>query len=111
MEHTLREEILTRGQYQNNTQLRNMKLKTGLRLRKIGSHHMVVRASADNVDMTDVYTLNDSAAMLWQRAQGLDVTAEMLASWLMEEYDVDRKTALTDAESLMAQWQSQGLAE
>lgn len=88
-----------------------MKLKTGLKLRKIGSHHMVVKANAGNVDMTDVYTLNDSAAMLWQRAQGLDVTADMLASWLMEEYDVDRQTALTDAESLMTQWQSQGLAE
>lgn len=72
---------------------------------------MVVKVSDGNVDMTDVYTLNDSAAMLWQRAQGLDVTAEMLASWLMEEYDVDFRTALADAGALMAQWQSHGLAE
>lgn len=88
-----------------------MKLKQGLKLRKIGTHHMVVKAGTGNVDLTDVYTLNDSAAMLWQRAQGLDVTADMLASWLMEEYDVDRQTALSDAGSLMEQWQSQGLAE
>ena len=88
-----------------------MKLKQGLKLRIIGSCHMVVKTSDGNVDMTDVYTMNDSAAMLWQRAQGLDVTSGMLVTWLMEEYDVDPQTALADAEALMEQWRSMGLAE
>ena len=37
--------------------------------------------------------------------------AETLADLLLEEYEVDRETALRDAEALCAQWKEIGIAE
>ena len=38
-----------------------MKIRKGLKLRKIGSCHMVVKPGS-KADLTDVYTLNGTAA-------------------------------------------------
>lgn len=86
-----------------------MKLDSTLKLRKVGSHHMVVRYDMAKADMTEVYTLNDTAAMLWSRAEGIDFTPEMMAGWLCEEYDVDPQTALEDVESMIGDWKAFGL--
>ena len=40
-----------------------------------------------------------------------DFTPERLADLLLEEYEVDRETALKDAEALCAQWKEIGIVE
>ena len=40
-----------------------------------------------------------------------DFTPERLAYLLLAEYDVDRETALKDAETLCAQWKEIGIVE
>lgn len=87
-----------------------MKLNPNLRLRKIGTHHMVVKGDTGVTDMTEVYSMNETAAMLWRRAEGIDFTTEMMAGWLCEEYDVEPVTALEDVRSMLSEWLDKGLA-
>ena len=48
------------------TRTRLMKLQPNLQLRKIGNKYMIVSTASGNVNMTDVFTLNETAARLWQ---------------------------------------------
>lgn len=86
-----------------------MKLKPDLKLRKIGRRYMIVDTCTKQVDMTDVYTMNETAARLWQQAGVGEVDARGLAEWLCGEYDVDMDTALRDVERLLGEWQRFGL--
>ena len=87
-----------------------MKLNPKLKLRKIGHHYMVVKGDTGVADMTEVYSMNETAAMLWRRAEGRDFTPEMMADWLCEEYEVDRDTAIDDVRTMLSEWQKNGLA-
>ena len=40
--------------------------KNNLQLRKLGNSYMIVEVSAENVNMSNVYTLNKTAADMWQ---------------------------------------------
>lgn len=88
-----------------------MRLKSGLTLRKIGSRYMIVDASTEVVNMTNVYTLNEVAAWLWNEAQKADFTGETLVSALCDEYDVDYETACGDVDKLIALWSEYGWLE
>lgn len=88
-----------------------MKPKENLQLRKIGSQYLIVEACAERVNRSNVYTLNETAATLWQElARGVDDAAR-LAAYLCEAYEVDPATARADVERQLAQWQASGLLE
>lgn len=56
-----------------------MKPKSNLRLRKIGRQYMIVNTRQENVDLSDVFTLNETAAGLWQQMiQGTTVPKNWL---------------------------------
>ena len=78
-------------------------------LRQIGSHYMIVMTSEGNDNMTEVLSLNASAAWLWTKASGLDFSPEMLAGWLCDEYDIDMATAISDVNDLLDVWRRHGL--
>ena len=84
-------------------------IKNGLKLRKLGSKYMVVDTCAKNVNLSNVFTLNETAAQLWMQLEHHDATAEELADRLCEEYDVDRGTALSDVERQLSEWREFGL--
>jgi hypothetical protein len=81
-----------------------------LKLRKLGDSHMLVDTVADNIDLTQVLTLNSVAAWLWEEArrQG-DFTAESLTAELCKKYDVEHDEALRDVEEQLAQWKEYGI--
>lgn len=43
-----------------------MKIKSNLKLRRIGNRHMIVEVSDSCVNLTNVYSLNGTAARLWR---------------------------------------------
>ncbi len=86
-----------------------MKIKHHLSLRKVGRNYIIVDTSDKNVEFTDVYTLNGTAAFLWQKIGDKEFTPEMLAKLLCEEYEVDEATALRDVNKLLNKWKVQGL--
>ena len=56
-------------------------------------------------------SLNESAAYLFKKVGNGEFTPDTLADLLLEEYEVDRETALKDAEILCAQWKEIGIVE
>ncbi|MCS4166203.1 hypothetical protein D3C81_960780 [compost metagenome] len=88
-----------------------MKLRSDLVLRTIGSDHLIVDPSQDMVDLSTVYTLNSSAAWLWEQLKGKEFTIDTIVDLLCENYDVDIEQAKSDAEILLQDFQKQGLLE
>lgn len=86
-----------------------MRLNPTLRLHKIGKHYMIVHNCAGNTNLATVYTLNSTAAWLWQMAQGKEFTAQTLADMLCDEYEVTPHKALADIETLLEKWSRYGL--
>ncbi|WP_312340389.1 PqqD family protein [Sphingobacterium sp.] len=88
-----------------------MKLRSDLVLRTIGSDHLIVDPSQDMVDLSTVYTLNSSAAWLWEQLKGKEFNIDGIVELLCENYDVDIDQATSDAETLLQDFQNQGLLE
>ena len=73
-----------------------MKLNKDLVLREVGGEYMIVNPFSDTVDMTQVYSLNETAAWLWQQMEGKEFSVSDLVAVLREEYEVDEETATAD---------------
>ncbi len=84
-----------------------MRRSDGLKLRKIGSRYMIVSLAENNVNLSEVYTLNATAAGIWERVE--ENTVEEIADWICGEYEVDRERALADVEAQLEEWEKFGL--
>lgn len=86
--------------------------RENIRLRKVGRNYMILRESKDAVNMNDVYTLNETAAFLMERAKAVESFDEaILAAWLIEEYGIDQTLADTDVHAICGVWKEVGLLE
>ncbi|GHE39822.1 PqqD family protein [Sphingobacterium griseoflavum] len=88
-----------------------MILREDLMLRHVGDDYIIVEPGQDQIDMSRVYTLNETAAWLWEQLQGKDFNSDDVTALLLERYEVDRQTAAQDADALIALFQSQGLVK
>lgn len=86
-----------------------MKLKVGLKLRKLGNIYMIVAADESSVNMTNVYNLNSVAADIWQHIGAGDFTIPQLVTYVCDEYDVDYNSAHSDVTALIENWKELGL--
>lgn len=87
-----------------------MKLNKKYTLRKVADENILVRSSGP-VDMTSVFSLNESAAWLWNRIGDEEFTEEKLVEWLCAEYDVDVDVARCDVHSLVLLWKRYGCCD
>lgn len=88
-----------------------MKAKKGFRLRSICGENVIVAEGIENIDFSKIISMNESAAYLWQQIGEADFTAEDLARYLCQEYEVDETTALADAKTVVKQWADAGIIE
>lgn len=86
-----------------------MRLNPKLTLRQVGKKYMVVNVDSGSSNMTNVFTFNASAAMLWQRIGTDTFEPDDLVMWLCESYDVDMPTARKDVALLLNCWIDGGL--
>lgn len=86
-----------------------MRLNPKLKLRQVGKKFMVVDTDTGSAKMTNVFTFNASAAMLWKRIGPNSFVAEDLVRWLCESYEVDIETARADVATLLKCWIDGGL--
>ena len=78
----------------------------------MGSRFMIVNPSSSVINLTDVYTLNESAAFLLSKClecESFEIAD--LAAWLMEEYGIDAELANSDAAATADEWLRLELAE
>ena len=88
-----------------------MKAKKRFRLRSICGENVIVAEGIENIDFSKIISMNESAAYLWQQIGEADFTAEDLARYLCQEYEVDETTALADAKTVVKQWADAGIIE
>ena len=72
---------------------------------------MIVEANENHANMSDVYSLNPTAAMMWQRMGEGACTPDDLADCLCKEFDIDKATALHDVERQLDDWLQFGLIQ
>jgi hypothetical protein len=68
---------------------------TNVAARMIGGEMMIM----SGID-SSLYSLNETASILWQAADGVTPLAHIVERHICEEYAVDPATALRDAEEL-----------
>lgn len=91
------------------TDEKTIRPKKGLLLRKVGRQYMIVEANEQDVNMSDVYSLNLTAARMWEcLAQG-DCTKTALVDRLCQDFDTDQATARRDVERQLDEWKAFGL--
>lgn len=88
-----------------------MKRRTNLTLRRMGRRYMMVNAASAAQDMADVYTLNETAARLWEQLGDDEISLPSLASWLAGEYGIAYDDALADVTTQVHEWREFGLIE
>ena len=89
-----------------------MRLKKGFVLREVCGEKVIVGEGAETVNFGKLISLNDTAAVLWKKAEELgDFTVDELADALTEIYEVNHEQAFSDVEALTCRWQEAGLVE
>ncbi len=88
-----------------------MRVKEGFVLKKICGESIVISEGKSNIDFTEIISMNESSAYLWEKVTGTDFSAGTLAELLTQEYDIDHDIALTDAKAVLQQWLSAGIIE
>lgn len=88
-----------------------MKTKQGFHLRNVCGENVIVAEGIENIDFSKIISMNDSAAYLWQKVENKPFTADDLATYLCEEYEVDQATAKADALTVVEQWKDAGIVE
>lgn len=88
-----------------------MKAKTGFNLRNVCGEQVIVAEGRENIDFSNIISMNETSAYLWNAIQGKDFTVDDLVKLLTQEYDVDEQTARKDAEALANQWLEAGICE
>ena len=87
-----------------------MKICENFALREIAGNSVVIPLGSETVDLNGILKLNSSGVFLWNTLEkGADV--EALADALVAEYEIDRETALSDAESFVEKLRAFGCIE
>ncbi|ETD21097.1 MULTISPECIES: PqqD family protein [Prevotellaceae] len=86
-----------------------MKTKKGFNLRTVCGEHIIVAEGKENIDFSNIISMNESSAYLWKNIHDKEFTVEDLANLLMQEYEVEKETALNDARTLSQQWAVAGI--
>ncbi len=66
---------------------------------------MMIMSGADS----SLYSLNETASILWQAADGVTPLAQIVEERICADYDVNPATALHDAEELAQELARQGI--
>ena len=89
-----------------------MKAKKGFNLREICGERIIVAEGKENIDFSNIISMNESSAYLWDKVAALDsFSVDTLVNLLTAEYEVDEPTARKDAQDLAYKWIEAGIVE
>ena len=88
-----------------------MRAKTGFNLRTVCGENIIVAEGEENIDFSNIISMNESSAYLWKNIQAKQFSIADLVDLLMQEYDVDEPTATNDVKALVEQWKQAGIIE
>ena len=79
-----------------------MKIKSGFAKRSIAGTNIVVPVGDKSKEFNGMITLNDSAAFFWDCFNERDISVDEAVEMVIDEYDIDEKTAKKDIEDFVA---------
>lgn len=89
-----------------------MKIKNGLELQNVCGEHIIIPAGEENMDFSQIISLNPTAAYLWENVAKRDnFTVEDMVQLLLNEYEVEESVALEDCKLIAERWAEMGLLE
>lgn len=88
-----------------------MKAKNGFNLRTVCGENILVAEGEENIDFSNIISMNESSAYLWNSIQGKNFEVKDLVDQLIEMYEVDEETATRDARLLVDQWKQAEIIE
>ena len=89
-----------------------MKIKKGFQLQNVCGEHIIIPAGEENIDFSQIISLNPTAAYLWENiAEKENFTIEDMAQLLLAEYEVEEDIALEDCKLIAECWNEMGLIE
>ncbi len=86
-----------------------MKTKIGFNLRQICGENVIIAEGEENIDFSNIISMNESSAYLWKKIQDKEFSEDDLVKLLIEEYEVDEVTAKSDISSLVKSWLNAGI--
>ena len=78
-----------------------MYIKKGVILRRIGSEYIIIVPNKNIVDLTEVYTLNEMSAWIWEQFRDKEFTIEHIVDIVEQQYEVDRDKAMSDVQTFV----------
>lgn len=89
-----------------------MKIKNGLELQNVCGEHIIIPAGEENMDFSQIISLNPTAAYLWENVAKRDnFTVEDMVQLLLDEYEVEESIAIEDCKLIAERWAEIGLLE
>lgn len=88
-----------------------MKTKEGFNLRTVCGEQILVAEGKENIDFSNIISMNETAAYLWESIIDKDFTEEDLVQLLLNEYEVEETIAQIDVRTLITQWKEAGIIE
>lgn len=89
-----------------------MKAKKGFKLRNICGEQIIVAEGKENIDFSNIISMNETSGYLWEQIQDKESFDENdLSSLLVGQYEVDKDTALKDSIELIKTWKQAGIIE
>lgn len=86
-----------------------MQVRPGFHLHSVLGNDFLVPMGEDNVDFSELISLNETSLLLWQRMAAAPFTDDDLVALLLQEYDVDEPTARRDVSRLLQQYIDKGV--
>lgn len=77
-----------------------MKTKPGFNIRNVCGENILVAEGKENMDFSNIISMNESSAFLWNEVQGSEFTIEDMAKILTDNYQIDDNTPLPMATAL-----------
>lgn len=76
-----------------------MRINEAYKVRQIAGENIVMTQGKDQVDLTQVISLNETSLWLWQQVANREFTPDDIAALLQNRFDIDAPTARADAET------------
>lgn len=86
-----------------------MRIKADLQLYHVGHDYFIVDMSTDEIDMAQLFSMNEATAFLWEEFHDKEFTPEQMVARLCERYEVDADTARQDISQLLDTWKAYGM--
>jgi hypothetical protein len=88
-----------------------MKTVEGFVLRKVGDEYIISGEGLGQVNLNRIFSLNSTAAFLWQSIEGKDFNAAALSDLLVNQYHIDASLAQRDAQAILNEWIKAGIVK